>query len=118
MKFLITGTHAYGPTSENSDLDIVLLHKDVIKIETFLALNKIETYQTEIQCTYDPGGFYFKIDDIEINIIIAVSKDDFNAWKTATRMMKKINPIDDRTERIDKFQKYFQDYESYVFDDI
>jgi len=118
MKYLITGTHAYSPASENSDLDIVLLHKDAIEIEKFLELTGIETYQTEKQGMYEPGGFYFKISDIEINIVIATCKEDFNAWKTATRMMKKINSIDDRQERIDKFQKFYQDHESYAFYDI
>ena len=77
MEYFITGTHAYGPATEDSDLDIVLMTDAANQIADFLHTHGIKTYQTEKQEAYDDGGFYFDLLGIQINIIIVADKKDF-----------------------------------------
>lgn len=108
MKFIITGTQAYGPARDDSDLDIVVLANDVQKILSFLDDHNLEEYKTEHQELYnDEGGFYFNLFGIEINIIIAKDKEEFKKWETATEDMKTIDPIKNREECMNQFQLFF-----------
>lgn len=100
MKFIITGTSAYGPQTENSDLDVVVLVEDAQRIQNFLTKHNIETYQTKSQEQYDDGGFYFDLAGIEINIITAKTEDALKEWEMRTRRMKQIPPISDREDRV------------------
>jgi len=100
LEFFITGTHAYGPASLNSDLDIVIMLKDSRKIMDFLVKHGIEYYRTPGQGQYgDTGGFYFNLGGIEVNIIIAEDEADFEEWRRRTEKMKKLAPIHDRGQR-------------------
>lgn len=124
MKFIITGTHAYGPVSPGSDLDIVVLPKGAEQLMAFLSEHSIPTYRTPGQDEYgDAGGFYFNLgrdavglllEDLEdkytpgciqVNIIIAADEFDFEWWKEQTEKMKKLPPIEDREKRIDTFRR-------------
>jgi len=104
MDFLITGTQVYGPTSPDSDLDIVVKHKDAFRIYKFLTDHDIKWYRTESQDDYgDTGGFYFDFVDMKINIIIAIDDSEFNRWRERTDKMKKLPEIPDRDLRVDVF---------------
>ena len=104
MEFVVTGTHSYGPAKPESDLDIVLMKIDVLKMHRFLASHNIEIYQTPSQDIYqDKGGFYFDLSGIKINIIVAIDEENFKYWKDRTEKMRGVPPIEDRQERIDIF---------------
>lgn len=103
MKFIITGTSAYGPQTENSDLDIVVLIEDAKLILNFLTEHGIKTYRTPAQIQYDDSGYYFNLVGIKINIITAATEDVFRSWKERTQRMKQIAPIPDREDRVAVF---------------
>ena len=101
MKFLITGTHAYGPVSPNSDLDIVMMVDDVHLMKLFLIAQGIEMYQTPAQDSYGPfGGFYFDLASMRVNIIITNNDREFEEWGWRTERMKGMPAVHDREERV------------------
>jgi len=107
MDFIITGTQVYGPTSNDSDLDIVVKQEDAVKICEFLANHNIEEYRAEGQEKYgELGGFYFNLATIKINIIIAFDDDDFNLWRERTNKMKELPEIPDRVLRLSAFNSH------------
>jgi len=104
MDFLLTGSHVYGPVQPDSDLDIVVMYDDVLKIHAYLIEHKIEVYNTPTQDSYgDAGGFYFKLAGIEVNIIVAGNESEFNWWRERTEKMKTLPPIEDRDKRLAMF---------------
>ncbi len=104
MKFFITGTHAYGPISPDSDLDIVMMPDDAHLIQLFLLEHGIKMYRTPAQDSYGlVGGYYFNLQDMQVNIIIAENEWEYAQWKTRTDKMKALPPIKDREERIATF---------------
>jgi len=106
VRFILTGTHSYGPINENSDLDIVVMREDVIEIMNFLNQHGINMYQTEAQGSYNDGGFYFDLGFIKINIIIATTAAEFMDWSFKTREMQKAGVVGDREERLRLFQSF------------
>ena len=105
MEYFITGTHSYGPATEDSDLDIVLLADDAEQIREYMEKHFITTYQTERQVEYPQGGFYFDLLGIKINIIIALDNTEFDKWKKRTERMKEFEPIENREHRIEVFNE-------------
>ena len=105
MKYFITGTHAYGPVTKDSDLDIVLVQDDAIDLFLFLKQKGIEPYKTKKQEGYKGASFYFDLLGIKINIIIAIDEAEFAEWKEKTERMKEFEPIKDRQQRIDVFNE-------------
>jgi len=105
MHFLVTGTRAYGPANKDSDLDIVVLYKDVQSITNFLIEHNISAYSTPEQEDYgDLGGFYFNLADIRVNIIIAHDEAELALWNIRTEKMKKLPYIEDRATRLAVFK--------------
>ncbi len=104
MKYLITGTHAYGPVRLDSDLDIVMMIDDAHLMRLFLITQGIWMYRTSAQDSYGPiGGFYFDLATMRVNIIIANNEWEFDEWKWRTERMKGMPDIHDREERIAAF---------------
>jgi hypothetical protein len=106
MDYLITGTRAYGPVTEDSDLDIVVKSTDIEPITDFLIDHKIPTYNTPAQAEYGGvGGFYFDLAGIKVNIIVASSQGEFDDWNRRTERMKTLpTPIKDRETRLAVFR--------------
>src|SRR4030043_207353 len=104
IKFLVTGTAAYGPQTENSDLDIVVSAEEGKKIESFLTSHNINAYRTERQEEYKKktgaSGFYFALGCIKVNMILTPNMEP---WEKGTAHMKKLKPISNREERIAEF---------------
>jgi hypothetical protein len=107
LRFLITGTHAYGPVRAESDLDIVVMRQDVHEIMDFLIERGIDMYQTDAQEDYNDGGFYFDFAFIRVNIIIAHDETDFMVWAFKTERMKNTPAIENREARLEKFNTLF-----------
>lgn len=107
MKFFITGTQAYGPTTTKSDIDIVMFSNDAESLWKTLNEMGIAPFQTEVQKNEKYGGFYFEVGPLQFNIIEATTSDDYRSWFLATERMKKIDPIVDREERLAKFKSFF-----------
>jgi len=101
MDFIITGSRAYGPAREDSDLDIVVKSCDIESMTDYLLDHNIQTYSTSDQESY--AGFYFNIAGIKINIIVAEYEADFRLWEHRTDIMKKMSPIEDREKRLATF---------------
>jgi len=107
MDLIVTGTAAYGPFDpDSSDLDIVLYREDAEKLTDHLHDHKIQTYNPETMWLYNNGGYYFNLKSIRFNIIVAEDEEDFNEWKRRTKAMKKIDPIKNRDERVEKFKSF------------
>ena len=101
MKPFVTGTHAYGPVTENSDIDIVIDHEDAVKLETTLQDLGIEMIPTSEHEVYP--GFYFQLGPLTFNIIRPISFDSPERWKTITEAMRKLGPIKNKQQRIATF---------------
>ena len=107
LKFIVTGTHAYGPARPDSDLDIVVRKSDIQVILDYLTGHNIKIHQTDAQEEYRDGGFYFNIAFIKINVIIAVNDTDFMLWAGKTERMKKLPAIENRERRKELFNSIF-----------
>jgi hypothetical protein len=106
MKYKITGTRAYGPERDDSDLDIVLRYDDAHDLNVWLQTKGIEVWETDEQLRKDYGGFYFDLMGIKINIIEARTDKEMHKWDKRTEEMKMIEPIEDREERIKIFNEF------------
>ena len=105
MNPFVTGTQAYGPVTDGSDIDIVIHVEDAARFEEFIHSHGIETYRTEKQLTGDYQGFYFQFFAFTINIIVT---NDYGMqwWKAHTENMRKHHlNIVDREERIRLFNE-------------
>lgn len=107
LKFIVTGTHAYGPARAESDLDIVVRKEHIPAILDYLKNHNIETYKTEAQEEYQDSGFYFNIAFIKINVIVAMTDVDFMLWAGKTERMKKLPAIENRERRKELFNSIF-----------
>ncbi len=112
MKFIITGTHAYGPVSENSDLDIVMHDLDGQELARFLVENDIQVTASKGKTEFEYDGYSFVLGGIfvgrtgiKINIIQVHTEAEFQDWNRRTAKMKKLLPIKDREERLKKFRE-------------
>lgn len=103
IKFIVTGTHAYGPVRLESDLDIVILAKDLPGMYEWLSSNQIQWYKTEAQALYVDSGFYFDMGGIQVNIVVAKDEEEFNLWRVRTDFMKTLKPIEDKVARREMF---------------
>jgi len=105
MDYLVTGTRAYGPAREDSDLDIVMYVEDAMNLHKFLISHHISPYRKEnMQEGYD--GYYFELLNIKVNIIIAMDDAMFRGWKVKTETMKRLPGIEDRQKRIHLFNLF------------
>lgn len=100
-KVLLTGTRAYGPVSENSDIDIVMLKADALRL-----LGKLKNrciYYTQEEDYGDTSSFKFSLlDELPLfNIIVAEDETFYFMWEYATDKMKELAPIHDREQRIE-----------------
>jgi len=109
-KVFITGTHAYGPLSENSDFDIVMLHEDALILKQLLSFLDIR-YKDNIENDPNYLGYSFKFNQHDkVQVVVAENDKEFNAWKFATNKMKKIKPVEDKEKRKIKFREFYNDY--------
>ena len=104
---LLTGTQAYGPVTEDSDYDVVMLRQDAKAVYNLLILLKVEvTDSRHVDPSYE--GFYFKLNELEkVQIIVAGNQREFVAWKQATKQMRKEPQISNRRKRIEHFKGLF-----------
>ena len=103
MKYLVTGSRVFGPATEESDLDIVLLTEDAQALRDWCCDHNLPVTRTTAQDQYD-AGFYVDFGGIQINIVEAFDEDDFQAWEETTQHLKKFPPITDRESRIAIFR--------------
>lgn len=105
----LTGTIAYGPFKNESDIDVVINPIFARIIEGVLfALGIRISFSVVDDPTYN--GSYFKIDNSrKIQIIVPDNDKEFKCWDYATLKMKKQEPISDRFKRIDEFRCLFRE---------
>jgi len=112
MVFFPTGTRAYGPAREDSDLDIVVRSDHAKELERNLNLMGFKAYRTEIQLKQRYPGFYVDLNGLTLNIIVCANQVDMDAWQHATVSMRKLRtPIEDREKRLAKFGDFFEAYQ-------
>ena len=106
VKMVITGTQAYGPTSLDSDWDIVMCYWDAEQLKQLLVK---ENVKIDDSSSINPIylGFCFNIFGTKIQIICANNDEDLTAWEKATEAMRKKSPIADRKTRITQFQRFY-----------
>ena len=106
INYGITGTRAFGPVSEDSDLDLVITLHDSITLLEYLAEHDIDIAKLPESEEYNDGKtscYYFSLGGILINIIVAKNKEEYMDWKRRTEAMRKLPPIYDRELRMAKF---------------
>ena len=102
LKYLITGSNIYGPKTNSSDIDLVLMETDSEELRDFLEKHKIAIFETDPG--YEDNGFYFFLKNLVINIITCDSEKDFDWWIDRTEFMKTLPSIEDKKERLKLFQ--------------
>jgi hypothetical protein len=107
-KAFLTGSRAYGPVTENSDIDIVLERSDAAELS-----ESLETMGVHLEIEVDYGeasSFKFSLPGLPIiNIVVAHDDVDFEKWKYATDKMKSLPPVINREERLNIFQNFLQE---------
>jgi len=107
MKICVTGTSVYGPRKGTSDIDVVMLREDADDFSDSLRSQGYDTKKRQNKDNEEYDGFMLMILNFPgIDIIVVEDDKEFNAWKTATDKMKKLEPIYDRNERISTFQRF------------
>src|SRR5574343_166727 len=108
MNAFVTGTQAYGPVTDKSDIDIVIHLDYADAFEKYLHSHGIHTYRTEAQLRGAYQGFYFEFFICKINIIVS-DDEGMDWWKCQTENMRKhhVN-VEDREERIRLFNEEAQ----------
>lgn len=105
---VLTGSRVYGPRNLKSDIDLVINEEDAMSLANQLEAQGIKVFRTLEQDNYD-AGFYFLLGPLSFNVIFAWNKDDLLAWAEVTEEMKKLDPIENREKRIEKFQELYQE---------
>lgn len=110
MKILVTGTNVYGPRREDSDIDVVMHEDDAYAFERALREDNFEDLiEKKVNAqgeNYDGFTLYLGGDFPAINIIALTNDDELEKWKYATDELKKLPPIEDRTQRLYTFRKF------------
>ena len=110
-KILFTGSRVYGPINKDSDLDIVLFSNTARLLKGILHFLAIVIYQRDIN-DYNEESFYFDLLNMKVNIIVVKTSEEFNNWCYATEMMSKLFVIEDKAERVIKFEEFFKEEKS------
>lgn len=106
-----TGTRVYGPAREDSDYDFVMPYWEAAKLEDFLVLAGVE-YEEQSEINPQYRGFKFKFGNIDVQIICAIDIKDFRLWQQTTNALSLIDTIEDRNERIKKFNEKYSELEA------
>ena len=105
-RFVLTGTCAYGPFTNESDIDIAMYYYDVQRVNDFLPDFGIKVHtQYHINPVYE--GIHFMFCERKIQLIAVSSQMEMMAWEYATDKMKELQPIKERERRLKIFQTYF-----------
>lgn len=107
MRMVLTGTCAYGPFGNDSDIDIAI-HKmevdGIVKALKSLGI-KVRNHK-HINPVYD--GIWFKACGRIIQMIVLSTNAELDAWEKATEKMKEYKSFTDRDRRVKIFQKFYQ----------
>lgn len=107
MNYFVTGSRAYGPYTESSDLDIVMLKEDADFLELSVMAAGLENWIDKTGMSYADKVWYFAIGGVTINVITAKSQIDFECWEEVTRRMVAMNCIVDKDKRVEMFHTLF-----------
>lgn len=111
IRYFVTGSHIYGDTTLDSDLDVVIHPED--KEYIFDKLKELGiTWRTSPKFH---TSHYINIFGIEINLICVETDFDFKAWQYATGCMRQFsnNYMPGRLALIALFKGYLEDYKFY-----
>jgi hypothetical protein len=113
LKWFITGTAAYGPQGESSDLDIVVCDEYYHELKArFPQHNLIFNPVCPAEGNYPSSATgYIELGPLQINIILLDSKLKYRAWYWATQFLKGIPAIEDRSHRVGYFKALVEYYE-------
>jgi hypothetical protein len=105
MKPFITGTAAYGPFTEDSDIDIVMFYPEAAEFKEQLEAGGIKTREPNREINPHYEGFEFDIADRTFQIVCVVNDTDYNEWLYATEEMRFQDEQEDRKKRIALFNE-------------
>ncbi len=104
FKPFVTGTAAFGPFKEESDIDIVVSEKDGLKLKKLFENLKIKVKSLQMKKKYDAPTWYINFFGRKINFIMLNTQSDYDDWYIATKSLQKEKPIKLRSERHRKFE--------------
>ena len=110
MKMLLSGSRVFGGATDDSDIDMVVMQRDVADFEAKLIKQGIETWRSRVQEQVDYDGFYFNVGGIEFNVIVALDENDFAANDYAIEKMKKRDNINNKPLRVYTYRKLKTEY--------
>jgi predicted nucleotidyltransferase len=113
MKPFITGTAAYGPFTEESDIDIVMVYYDAENFKQALITAGIEIKEPNLEINPDYLGFIFEWAGRSFQIIYVRPDNEYHSWLYATNEMRNEIEYPDREQRIKNFNILKDDYDKH-----
>jgi hypothetical protein len=111
-KPFVTGTSAYGPFTNDSDIDIVMMYYDADRLRSQLVNAGVEVYEPNREVNKVYKGFEFMWLGRKIQIICVESPDHYEDWLEATREMQNTDIISRRDVRLKVFENFRQEAHS------
>ena len=88
LKPFITGSSAYGPFTEESDIDIVMYYHDADRLKIKLEKAGFEIREPGRVVNQSYTGFEFDIAGRVFNIICVATPDEYEQWMYMTDKMR------------------------------
>jgi hypothetical protein len=88
-KAFVTGSHAYGRPTEDSDIDLVC----IASYDAIDMLAKAAGKKPPSEMTSDAGGDSDSFVFGNLNLICCHNEKSFQVWKEGTETLKKIKPV-------------------------
>lgn len=101
MKAFITGSHAYGKPTEDSDVDLVVRVDEQTRSDLVCLLHQGKSSSEK---DYTDGVLQFKV--ATLNLILCVSDEQYAAWAIGTEQLKAIRPVT-RDFAVETFKRLF-----------
>ena len=110
MKPFITGTSAYGPFTDDSDIDIVMVYYDAERFKQDLITAGIEIKEPDKEINLNYIGFTFDVAGRPFQVICVKPENEYYSWLYATNEMRNNLEFKNRDERIKIFKELKKEY--------
>lgn len=107
-KPFVTGSSAYGPFNEDSDIDIVMVYQNALELKELLKQHAVNIEDAK-EKNKDYEGFKFMLFGRYFQII-SLNVSEYNKWFHATQEMRKLPEINNKQKRINIFQELKEGY--------
>lgn len=98
MNAFLTGSHAYGSPSDDSDVDLV------VRCDEETRAKLVELFAPPEVAQYGASVQQFKVG--KLNLILCTSDERFRAWSQGTEFLREVAPVE-RSKAVRVFKALF-----------